>query len=70
MEHITIEVSDEKIVVVQGQSARARLVFLAAGLSIWVKGSSKYHHTDCIPNLAMNACLDRHIPLISLRRQK
>lgn len=70
MSIITFDVSDEKIVEAEGKLPKARLAFLAAGLEIWVKGSSKYHHSDCIPNMAMNACIARHIPVISLRRQK
>ena len=67
---ITFEVADHVIIEKEGKSPKSRLAFKAAGLDIYVKGSSSYHHSDCIPNLAMNACIARHIPVISLRRQK
>lgn len=67
---ITLNVSDEMIVECEGRLPKSRLVFMGAGIEIYVVGSSKYHHSDCIPNMAMNACIARHIPVISLRRQK
>lgn len=67
---ITYKVSDEKIEEVEGKLPKARLAFQASGLDIYIVGVSKYHHADCIPNMAMNACLIRHIPVISLRRVK
>lgn len=67
---VTFDVSDEKITEVEGKLPRARIAFRGAGIEIYVRGSSKYHHSDCIPSLAMNACIARHIPVISLRRAK
>jgi len=49
-----------------GIETGARLVFQASGLDIYVVGSDPDKHPDCIPNLAMAACIARHIPLSSL----
>lgn len=69
-EIVTILITDEKVTMVSGKLPRAKLAFQSAGLDIYKKGSSQYHHEDFIPNMAMNACLARHIPVISLRRVK
>jgi hypothetical protein len=67
---ITFIVTDEAITVVDCRIVGARLGYTANGLLIYIDGSSKYHHPDCINNLAMQACEARHIPLITLRQQK
>lgn len=65
---ITIEVKYGRMTVHYEKLPKAKLVFQAAGLDIFVKGSSSEIHDDALPNLAMQECLSRHIPLISLRR--
>jgi hypothetical protein len=67
---VTIVIKHDRATVVYGKQPKASLKFQAAGLDIFVKGSSASLHEDCIPNIAMNECLSRHIPLISLRRLK
>ena len=57
---------DEYIQEYAGIQVGARLVYQAAALDIYVIGSDPDKHPDCITNLAMQACLLRHIPLISL----
>lgn len=70
MSIITFKISEGSIVEHSGKLPKARIAFKAAGLDIYTLGSSTSHHSDCIPNMAMNACIARHIPVISLRRQK
>jgi len=70
MSVITIEVKYDRATIHYGKLPRAKLAFQACGLDIYTKGTSSSLHEDCIPNIAMNACLERHIPLISLRRVK
>lgn len=70
MNMITIVVKYGSVTVVEGRLPKSRLIFTSAGLAVYQLGSSAEIHEDCIPNVAMNACLDRHIPLISLRRIK
>lgn len=67
---ITIEVKYGRVTVHNEKLPRAKLAFQAAGLDIYSRGTSSDIHEDCIPNLAMQECLNRHIPLISLRRVK
>lgn len=67
---ITIVIKHDRATVEYGKKGRCKLAFQAAGLDIYTSGSSKALHDDCIPNIAMNECLSRHIPLISLRRVK
>lgn len=67
---ITFKISDEMIVEHDGKLPKSRIAFRGAGIEIYVVGVSKYHHPDCVPNMAMNACIARHIPVISLRREK
>lgn len=68
-EEITFIMTDEAITQKPGIVPGARLAYIAPGLSIYIDGTSKYHHPDCIGNLAMQACIERHIPLIGLRQQ-
>lgn len=67
---VTIVIKHDRATVEYGKKPRATLKFQAAGLDIYTKGTSSALHDDCIPNIAMNECLSRHIPLISLRRVK
>jgi hypothetical protein len=67
---ITIVVKYGSVTVVEGRLPKSRLIFTAAGLAVYQLGSSSEIHEDCIPNVAMNAALERHIPLISMKRVK
>lgn len=66
----TIVITDELITVQEGQLPKAKIAYKGAGIEIYKLGRSKYHHADCVPNLAMNICLNFHIPVISLRIAK
>jgi hypothetical protein len=68
MTEITLVIEDEMITVIDCKVVGARVGFIASGLTIYIDGSLVHQHPDCLNNLAMNACLERHIPLISLRR--
>lgn len=68
MSMITLVVEYGRVTVVEGRLPKSRLIFTSAGLAVYQLGSSDEIHTDCIPNIAMNACIDRRIPVISLRR--
>lgn len=68
MSEITFVIEDECITVIDCKVAGARVGFIAAGLTIYIDGVCVHQHPDCLSNLAMQACLERHIPLISLRR--
>jgi hypothetical protein len=70
MSMITIVVKYGNITVVEGRLPKSRLIFTSAGLAVYQLGSSGEVHEDCIPNIAMNAALERRIPLISMRRVK
>jgi len=69
-EKLTIVVKYGLVILDYGKHPRARLVFTAPGLEIYQKGDASDMHEDCIPNMAMNACIARKIPVISLRRAK
>jgi len=42
----------------------------AAGLDIYVISDDSTRHPDCLSNMAMNACLARYIPVVSLHLVK
>ena len=69
-EKLTIVIKHGLVMLDYGKHPKARLVFTANGLEIYQKGASSDLHDDCIPNMAMNACIARHIPVLSLRRVK
>jgi len=66
-EQITIQISDEMMMIVQGKTKGSHLAYHACGLQIYKIGQSAYHHPDCISNMVKNACEARRIPLTSLR---
>lgn len=68
MSEITFVIEDEAITVVNCKVVGARVGFVASGLTIYIDGTLVHQHPDCLTNLAMQACLERHIPLISLRK--
>lgn len=69
-ERLTIVVKNGLVILDYGKHPKARLAFTASGLEIYQKGTSSALHDDCIPNLAMQACIARKIPVLSLRRAK
>lgn len=70
MSAITFVVEDECVTEIECKVEGARLAYRADGLLIYIDGAVKHQHPDCIPNMAMNACLLRHIPLLTLRAVK
>lgn len=70
MPHITIEVKDECMKVHYDKLAKSRLVWRAPDLDVFVKGSLAGRKWEQAANLAMQECIIRHIPVISLRAQK
>ncbi len=64
---VTIKISDEMIEVIEERVSGSHIAFYSAGLTVYVMGQSKFHHPDCVRNLAMQCCEARHIPVISLR---
>jgi hypothetical protein len=69
-EQLTIVVKNGLVILDYGKHIKSRLVFTANGLEIYQKGASSDLHEDCIPNLAMQACIERKIPVLTLRRAK
>lgn len=47
---------------------RARLLFRGAGIEFYAIGVSGHLGNESAANLAMQKCIDLHIPVISLRR--
>lgn len=66
MEKITIEVTDSKIIVHDGQLQFARLKYYAQGLEIYLKGAVPIKKRDIVNYHAMENCLARHIPIRTL----
>lgn len=69
---ITILVHYGSMTVCEGRLNGSRLVWRAAGLDVYVLGTltgDKLHFEQAC-NLAVNACIGRHIPAASLRYQK
>lgn len=58
------------IIEYQGKQEGSRLWAQAAGLDIYVVSEDPTRHPDCLPNMAMQACLARHIPVVSLHLVK
>ena len=70
MEIFTIEAKNYNLIVVKGKSKRARLEWGASGIQFYLKGEFKGGLYECAANLALNMCIDRHIPAVMLRRQR
>lgn len=68
MENVTILVNPTMMIVKDGRSKGARLVFQAPGLDIYVFGACPKHRLDDLNYHALNQCKLRNIPMISLRR--
>jgi len=66
MEIITVEVSPNKIVIVDGCVKGARLKWRAPGIAIYLTGAVPLKMRDRVQFCVMQACLSRHIPLIRL----
>ena len=62
-EQLTIVIKNGLVILDYGKHVKSRLVFTATGLEIYQKGSNPGLHDDCIPNMAMNACIARNIPV-------
>jgi len=69
-EQLTIVIKYGLVILDYGKHPRSKLKFVANGLEIYQKGDASALHQDCIPNMAMNACIARKIPVISLRSVK
>jgi len=69
-EQLTIVIENGLVILDYGKHIKSRLAFTASGLEIYQKGDARALHSDCIPNMAMNACIARKIPVISLKRVK
>ena len=70
MSIITIEL---KYGIMKAHNARlrgAKLEWRGAGIEIYKKGHFGRKDYEAACNLALQLCIDRHIPTISLRRQK
>jgi len=67
MEIITIRVSALTLEVVDGREKNARLKYRAPGLEIYLVGHVAAHRRPAVNQVAFDACLARHIPLISLK---
>lgn len=65
--HITIEVKHESMVVHNEKLAYARIVWIAAGLTVYVRGPLKGVLYEQARHLALIQCQSMHIPEISLR---
>jgi len=50
-----------------GRVPKSRLTFYAPGLHIFVYGSGTTKEYDTLSNIAMNECLERHIPIAALK---
>jgi len=66
MEIITVEVSPSKIVITDGYVKGSRLKWRAPGIDIYLKGAVPIKMRDRVQYCVLQACLSRHIPLISL----
>lgn len=69
-EIFTIDARYYNLHVKEGKLKGARMEWRAAGIVFYLRGSFKGGLYDQAANLAMNMCVDRHIPAISLRRVK
>lgn len=68
---ITIISKYGSLTVKEGREPGYRLVWRAPGLDVYVKGAiSEGNLFESAANLALNVCIDRHIPAISLRYQR
>lgn len=67
---ITIETKYNMIVAHEGKLRGAKLEWRGAGIEIYKKGHFGRKAYESAANLALNICIDRHIPTQSLRRQK
>jgi len=66
-EIITIEGHARFWIVIPHRSNSARLWFYAPGLEVYVKGENASANFETIANIALNECIARNIPTISLK---
>jgi len=57
-------------IVCDGMVKGSREYFIAAGLSIYLKGACPVSEYPRVANIACNEAISRHIPAMSLRRVK
>lgn len=69
-EIFTIDCSRYNLKVEPGKLKGARIEWRAAGIVFYLRGSFKGGLYETAANIAMNMCLDRHIPAISLKRAR
>jgi hypothetical protein len=66
-EVITIKVNPMSMIVVDGLEQGARLWYQARGLDIYVWGAVPVKREHAVHYLAVENCVARHIPALSLR---
>jgi len=66
-ETITIKVHPMSMIVVDGRETGARLWYQAPGLDIYVWGAVPVKREHAVHFLAVENCVARHIPALSLR---
>lgn len=66
METLTIQVTQNAIIVKDGKVARAKLKYYAPGLEIYLIGEVTTGRRASVNQTAFDICLARHIPLIAL----
>lgn len=69
-EVFTIEIKHYNLIVHTRKIKGSRLEWSAPGIEFYIKGSFKGGAYEQAANLALNMCIDRHIPAIALRRQR
>lgn len=67
---MTIVIKDETMIVRYEGVKGSRLVWRAAGLDVMVVGQMDKMQFETAGNFAINECLNRHIPVLSLRYQR
>lgn len=67
---ITIETKYNIMIAHEGKLKGAKLEWRGAGIEIYKKGHFGRKAYESAANLALNICLDRHIPTTSLKKVK
>ena len=63
----TIIINDDVMKMTEGKEEKSRLVWQGCGAEFWIVGKLAGMNYERAGNLAMQKCIDMHIPLISLR---
>lgn len=69
-ETFTIEIKHYNLIVHPRKIKGARIEWNAPGIEFYLKGSFKGGAYEQAANLALNMCIDRHIPAIALKRAR